>query len=118
MSATPEPLVLVIEDEPQMLRFLRPALTGHGYRVVEATSGEEGLRQAATRAPDVVILDLGLPDLDGLEVARRLREWSRVPIRSTQRRSGPAIRSWRISTSFSRSMTTRVEDSPLQKRRL
>jgi two-component system KDP operon response regulator KdpE len=73
-------LVLVIEDEAQILRFLRAALTGHGYRLVEATTGEEGLRQAATRSPDVVLLDLGLPDIDGLEVTRRLREWSTVPI--------------------------------------
>ena len=63
-----------------MVRLLRAALTSHGYRVVEASSGEEALRQAATRAPDVVVLDLGLPDLDGLEVTRRLREWSAVPI--------------------------------------
>jgi two-component system, OmpR family, KDP operon response regulator KdpE len=74
------PLVLVVEDERTMVRLLRAALTGHGYRVVEASSGEEALRQAATRAPDVVVLDLGLPDLDGLEVTRRLREWSAVPI--------------------------------------
>ncbi len=87
MSAkVPEPnasnpaLVLVIEDEAQILKFLRAALTSHGYRYVEALTGEEGLRQAATRAPDVILLDLGLPDLDGLEVARRLREWSAVPI--------------------------------------
>jgi two-component system, OmpR family, KDP operon response regulator KdpE len=73
-------LVLVIEDEAQILRFLRAALTSHGFRYVEATSGEEGLRQAATRAPDLIVLDLGLPDLDGLEVTRRLREWSAVPI--------------------------------------
>jgi two-component system KDP operon response regulator KdpE len=75
-----EPLVLVIEDEPQILRFLRPALAAHGYRLVEATSGAEGLRQAGTRSPDLVVLDLGLPDMDGLDVTRRLREWSRVPI--------------------------------------
>jgi two-component system KDP operon response regulator KdpE len=74
------PLVLVVEDERTMVRLLRAALTSHGYRVVEATSGEEALRQAATRAPDVVVLDLGLPDMDGLEVTRRLREWSGVPI--------------------------------------
>ena len=74
------PLVLVIEDEPQMLRFLRPALEGHGYRMIEATSGREGLTEAATRSPDVVLLDLGLPDLDGLAVTTRLREWSRTPI--------------------------------------
>jgi len=75
-----DPLVLVIEDEPQMLRFLRPALQGNGYRVHEATTGEDGIRQASMRAPDVVLLDLGLPDIDGLDVTRRLREWSRVPI--------------------------------------
>ncbi len=75
-----EPLVLVIEDEPQMVRFLRPALQGHGFRLVEATTGEDGIRQAATRAPDLVLLDLGLPDIDGIEVTRRVREWSHVPI--------------------------------------
>jgi two-component system KDP operon response regulator KdpE len=72
--------VLVIEDEPPIRRFLRPTLTSQGYRLVEAESGEDGLIQAATRQPDLVILDLGLPDLDGLEVIRRLREWSPVPI--------------------------------------
>jgi two-component system KDP operon response regulator KdpE len=74
------PLILVIEDEAQMLRFLRPALHSHGFRIHEARTGEEGLREAASRAPDVVLLDLGLPDLDGIEVTRRLREWSQVPI--------------------------------------
>ena len=74
------PLVLVIEDEPQMLRFLRPALEGHGYRMIEARTGRDGLTEAATRAPDVVLLDLGLPDLDGLTVTARLREWSQTPI--------------------------------------
>jgi two-component system KDP operon response regulator KdpE len=75
-----EPLILVIEDEPQMLRFLRASLGTHGYRLFEATTGEQGLSQAAARNPDVVLLDLGLPDLDGIEVTRRLREWSRAPI--------------------------------------
>ena len=79
-AGTPAPLVLVIEDEPQMLRFLRPALEGHGYRMIEATTGRNGLTQAATRAPDVVLLDLGLPDQDGLSVTARLREWSQTPI--------------------------------------
>jgi len=77
---TAPPLVLVIEDEAQILRFLRAALTSHGFRFAEAGTGEEGLRQAATRSPDVIVLDLGLPDIDGLEVTRRLREWSAVPI--------------------------------------
>lgn len=74
------PLVLVVEDEAAMVRLLRAALASQGFRVVEATNGQEALRQAATRSPDVVVLDLGLPDLDGFEVARRLREWSTVPI--------------------------------------
>jgi len=73
-------LILLIEDEPQMRRFLRITLQSQGYRLVEAPSGEEGLMEAATRNPDVVLLDLGLPDLDGIEVVRRLRDWSEVPI--------------------------------------
>jgi two-component system KDP operon response regulator KdpE len=73
-------LVLVIEDEPQMLRFLKPALESHGFRTVLAQTGTEGLRQASSRSPDVIVLDLGLPDLDGLEVTKRLREWSKTPI--------------------------------------
>ena len=75
-----EPLVLLVEDEPQMRRFLRAALTGHGYRLVEAETGAAGLTEAATRNPEVILLDLGLPDLDGLEVTRRLREWAQTPI--------------------------------------
>ena len=70
------PLVLVIEDEPQMRRFLRTALESHDFRLVEAVTAREGLAQATGRNPDVILLDLGLPDLDGLEVTRRLREWS------------------------------------------
>ncbi len=73
-------LILLIEDEPQMRRFLRITLQGHGYRLVEADTGEEGLRQATTRNPDIVLLDLGLPDMDGIEVTKRFREWSEVPI--------------------------------------
>jgi two-component system KDP operon response regulator KdpE len=74
------PTVLVIEDEPPIRRFLRPSLASQGYRVLEAASGEDGLLQAATRQPDLVVLDLGLPDLDGVEVIRRLREWATFPI--------------------------------------
>jgi two-component system KDP operon response regulator KdpE len=74
------PTVVVIEDEPHIRRFLRPTLVSQGYRVVEAATGEEGILQAATRQPDLVILDLGLPDMDGLEVIRRLREWTAVPV--------------------------------------
>jgi two-component system KDP operon response regulator KdpE len=78
--ATQAPLVLVVDDEPQMRRFLRSTLPAHGYRVVEAATGEDGLVQAASRAPDIVLLDLGLPDVDGVEVTRRVRRWSAVPI--------------------------------------
>ncbi len=75
-----QPLVLLVEDEPQMRRFLRTALTGHGYRTVEAATGAAALVDAATRNPEIILLDLGLPDLDGIEVTRRLREWARTPI--------------------------------------
>jgi two-component system KDP operon response regulator KdpE len=84
MTDAPEPgqvpLVLVVDDEPQVRRFLRASLPHQGYRLVEATTGEEALREASTRGPDAILLDLGLPDLDGVEVTRRLREWSAVPI--------------------------------------
>lgn len=73
-------LVLLIEDEPQMRRFLRITLQSHGYRLIEAAGGREGLVHATTRNPDVVLLDLGLPDMDGLEVTKRLREWTNMPI--------------------------------------
>jgi two-component system, OmpR family, KDP operon response regulator KdpE len=78
--AEPLPLVLVIEDEPQMRRFLRAALESHGYRPVEAGTAREGLAQASGRTPDVILLDLGLPDGDGIDVTRRIREWSATPI--------------------------------------
>lgn len=74
------PLVLVVEDEPQVMRFLRTTLPSHGFRVIEAASGQQAIVQASTRSPDVILLDLGLPDLDGVEVTRRVREWSAVPI--------------------------------------
>jgi len=72
--------ILLIEDEPQMRRFLRVTLQAHGYQLIESATGEDGLIQVATRNPDVVLLDLGLPDIDGLEVTKRLREWSQVPL--------------------------------------
>jgi two-component system KDP operon response regulator KdpE len=72
--------ILVIEDEPEIRRFLRASLVTHGYRLAEAESGEDGLRQISRQPPDLVLLDLGLPGMDGLEVIRQLREWSRVPI--------------------------------------
>ncbi|MDA8099454.1 MAG: response regulator [Nitrospiraceae bacterium] len=73
-------LILLIEDEPQMRRFLRITLQAQGYRLVESETGNDGLIQAASRNPDVVLLDLGLPDMDGLEVTGRLREWASTPI--------------------------------------
>jgi two-component system KDP operon response regulator KdpE len=72
--------ILVIDDEPQMQKFLRTCLGAEGYRVVEATKGKEGLELARTHNPDLVLLDLGLPDMDGTEVTKALREWSTKPI--------------------------------------
>ncbi len=76
----PDPVVVLIEDEPQIRRFLRATLTGQGYRLFEATTGADGLVEVGSRQPDVVIVDLGLPDVDGIDVIRRLREWTAVPI--------------------------------------
>jgi two-component system KDP operon response regulator KdpE len=72
--------ILVVDDEPQIQRFLRPALGAAGYDVVEAATGQEALKTAATSAPDVIILDLGLPDMDGKDVLANIRAWSQVPI--------------------------------------
>jgi two-component system, OmpR family, KDP operon response regulator KdpE len=74
------PRVLVVDDEPQIRRSLRVALRANGYEVEEAATGEAALEQAATRPPALVILDLSLPDLDGVEVCRRLREWTQLPV--------------------------------------
>jgi two-component system KDP operon response regulator KdpE len=82
--------VLVIDDEPQIRKFLRISLQAHGYEVVEAMRGEDGIQQCALTRPDLVILDLGLPDVDGQEVIARLREWSKVPIIVLSVRAGEA----------------------------
>jgi two-component system KDP operon response regulator KdpE len=74
------PVALVIDDEPQIQRLLRVTLEANGYRVFDAATGSDGIAQAAQRRPDAVLLDLGLPDLEGMEVLKRLREWSRVPV--------------------------------------
>ncbi len=74
------PIALVIDDEPQIRRLLRVTLESNGYRVFDAPTGNEGIVQAAQRRPDVILLDLGLPDLDGLAVLKRLREWSPAPV--------------------------------------
>jgi len=75
-----QPHILVIDDEPQILRAMRTILTEKQFRVTTASRGEEGLSLAAANPPDVVILDLSLPDLDGIQVCGRLREWTQVPI--------------------------------------
>jgi two-component system KDP operon response regulator KdpE len=79
MPAT-SPLLLLVEDELPIRRFLRAALTGEGYRLGEAETGQQALKLAAQQPPDLVVLDLGLPDIDGQEVLRRLREWLQAPI--------------------------------------
>jgi two-component system KDP operon response regulator KdpE len=75
-----QPLVLVVEDEAQMRTFVRIALEAYGFNTLEASTAEDGIRQAAAHVPDLVLLDLGLPDGDGSEVTRRIREWSTLPI--------------------------------------
>jgi two-component system KDP operon response regulator KdpE len=72
--------VLVVDDEPQMRKFIRITLDANDYQVIEATTAAEAVRQATSRTPDLVLLDLGLPDADGSEVIKRLREWSPIPI--------------------------------------
>ena len=72
--------VLVVDDEPAIRRFLRASLTAHGNEVFEATTGEQALSAVVAHRPDLIILDLGLPDIEGIEVTRRLREWTRIPI--------------------------------------
>jgi two-component system KDP operon response regulator KdpE len=79
-NSTPAPVALIVDDEPQIRRLLRVTLEANGYRVFDAATGQDGIVQTAQRRPDVVLLDLGLPDLSGVEVLNRLREWSRVPV--------------------------------------
>ncbi|MBK7874912.1 MAG: response regulator [Planctomycetes bacterium] len=79
-DAAQGPLVLAVEDEEPVLRFLRTGLASQGYRVIESGTGKDALRSAVQYVPDVVLLDLGLPDMDGLQVLASLRAWSRVPV--------------------------------------
>jgi len=79
MSA-PRLSILVVEDEPEIRRFLRASLGVEGYRVVESSTGRRGTIDAGTHKPDLAIVDLGLPDMDGVNVIRRIREWSSIPI--------------------------------------
>ena len=76
----PRAIVVLIEDEPQMRRFLRAVLPTEGFDLYEADTGKQGLVEIAVRHADVVVLDLGLPDMNGVEVVRQLREWSEVPV--------------------------------------
>jgi len=80
---------LIIDDEVQIRRLLSIVLEAEGYRVLEAESGRQGLSDVALRRPDVVLLDLGLPDIDGMDLLKRLREWSRVPVLILSVRGGP-----------------------------
>ena len=77
---SPERVALIIDDEAQIRRLLRVTLEANGYRVFEAETAREGIAETAQRRPDVVLLDLGLPDADGVTVLKRLREWTRVPV--------------------------------------
>jgi two-component system KDP operon response regulator KdpE len=77
---THQPVVLLVEDEPQMRRFLRASLTSHGFQLFEAGTAKEAEVLASREKPEVILLDLGLPDRDGIALARSFREWSRVPI--------------------------------------
>ena len=79
-TSQPKPSALVIDDELQIRRLLRVCLESKGYRISEAATGQEGITQAAQYPPDIVILDLGLPDMDGVTVLKRLREWTKVPV--------------------------------------
>lgn len=79
-NSKPAQTALIIDDEPQIRRLLRVTLEANGYRVLDAATGNDGLAEVAQRKPDVVLLDLGLPDVDGLTVLKRIREWSKVPI--------------------------------------
>jgi two-component system KDP operon response regulator KdpE len=89
-AETPNPLarILIVDDEPQIRRFLRISLNAYGYEVLEAAGGEEAVTRAAIDAVDLLILDLGLPDIDGHAVIERIREWSKIPIIVLSVRSG------------------------------
>jgi two-component system KDP operon response regulator KdpE len=79
-AARPKHIALVIDDEPQIRRLLRVTLEANGWEIVDAVTGNDGIVQAAQCRPDVILLDLGLPDMDGVEVLKRIREWTRVPV--------------------------------------
>ena len=111
MTADP-PRILVIEDEPEIRRFLRASLAAHDFDVHEAATGQEGLRQAAAQPPDVVLLDLGLPDISGFEVIEQLRGWSQ---RADHRAVGP--RTGSRQGRRPRRRRRRLSDQALRRRR-
>ncbi|TAN46834.1 MAG: response regulator [Methylococcaceae bacterium] len=78
--ANPEPRIVVIEDDPLIRRFLRTGLGSHGFEVFEASTGQQGIVEAGVRKPDLIILDLGLPDMDGVAVIKAVRAWSSMPV--------------------------------------
>jgi len=78
--AKTDPVIIVIEDDPPIRRFLRTGLSTHGFTVFEADTGKQGIVEASVRKPDLVILDLGLPDMDGVDVIKAIRAWSELPI--------------------------------------
>jgi two-component system KDP operon response regulator KdpE len=80
MTQEHRPLILIIEDEARIRHFVRTSLQGHGYHLVEATTGRHGIEQAAQQQPALILLDLGLPDINGLEVLQHVRAWTEVPI--------------------------------------
>lgn len=92
----PRGRILVVDDEPQIRRFLRLGLEGHGFEVLEAASAEAALRQALHAQPDLMVLDLGLPDREGFEVLTAVREWSRLPVfvLSVRNREGEKVRAF------------------------
>jgi two-component system KDP operon response regulator KdpE len=79
-SASGGIVILVVDDERAIRRFLTTALTAHGHTIYEAANGHEALAAVVQHRPDLIILDLGLPDMDGIEITRRLREWAQIPI--------------------------------------
>lgn len=80
MTPAPEPTILVIEDEPEIRKFLKVVLTNHNFKFIFAETAKEGIKLIAAKPPDTIILDLGLPDMDGFEVIKQVRTWSQVPI--------------------------------------